>query len=130
MITIPYKNIPGVAPSPVLDIEIESTCQNPPTPKMLSAIIDTGCDFSIIPRYEAKQLNLIPKGVVMISFGGPALHYVKYEIKINVPHTQPLPKCYVAAYPTKEIILGRNIINYWKIELNGSAIPIPTLTIY
>ena len=132
MITIPYNTTyrPKNPPIPILDIDLESTCKNPPPPKPLSAIIDTGCDYSIIPDSEAKTLKLIQRGIEYIDFGLGPKKYPRYELRLNVSNVKSLPKCYAVATPTKETILGRNIINYWRIELDGTTTPVPTLTIY
>lgn len=132
MFTVSYSvaNTPPIVPIPVLDIQVESTCKNPPPAKTLTAVVDTGCDFSVIPDFLVRNLKLVQKGIELLDFGAGPTKYPKFEVKINVQNTQPLPKCYIVAVPMKETILGRNIINYWKIKLDGTAIPIPTLTIY
>jgi hypothetical protein len=108
-------------PAPFLELTIRKTGRNAAEVTVL-ALVDSGADATMIPittlqtikaRYvETRQM----RGIT-----GVAYPVDLYTIAVQIgPHLVPAVRA-IAAAPDGEIIVGRDILNYLIVTLNGPA---------
>ena len=93
---------------------------------VLPALLDTGCDISIIPLGSANELGLEVKGTgTLEGVTGDVADLPTFEVYLSVnPNAQE--KLEVMGWHEDFAILGRDILNNYHITLDG---PNLTLTI-
>lgn len=118
-----------VPPIPTLTIYISS----PATDTWLgplTAIVDSGADFCIVPLQLLKDIGAnAERSAIIASQWDDRISVKIYVVDIRIG-TSTLPGVEVAGDPTtNEIILGRNLLNYLDIELNGPQLELRLLNI-
>lgn len=89
---------------------------------VLSALVDSGADATMIPVALLKQVNAIKRQRVFIrgisgKRTGPSL----YTISLQVAHYERKRMNVVGNEETDDIILGRDILNHFVTTLDGLA---------
>lgn len=116
-------------PMPVLHIEISSPSEDDWHGPYLS-IVDSGADFSIAPMALLNSIDApIDHSSAIRSPWGERQAVDVYEIDVRIANAV-LPRIWVAGDPTTDqILLGRNLLNYLDIELDGPKLELRLLNI-
>jgi predicted aspartyl protease len=114
-----YSPYPGSALIPIIhDIDF-----NEPLAKIAfvaEAVIDTGADFSIIPGKLISQYRLPVRDYIPVSWpDGTTKICDVYILQVGVPGLAALTEIFLD-YGFDEVILGRPILNRWRIILDPS----------
>ena len=118
---INYSNL-AFPPIPVLDITLSVPMKDEWSEPFL-AIVDSGADFSIIPLDYLKSIRPpIVKPAILSSQWGDKISVHLYEVDLRIGDLI-LPSVDVAGDPSsKEILLGRNVLNRLDLRLEGPAL--------
>ena len=83
--------------------------------------IDTGASRTVIPDYLVNALHLkkTRESVVKTVSGAESTHY-NYFVSIQIGNIQ-FDRFEVVAMPKKYVLLGRDLINLWKLEIDGKT---------
>jgi predicted aspartyl protease len=109
--------------------------ENPPAPFVLAVVsnpdgsasasdlpakVDTGADQTVIPSALAGQLALKEVGrLVLAGLGGHRTELPLYEIRLVIRELAPIVIEVAASDGEPHIILGRDVLNRYKIVLDG-----------
>lgn len=117
--TSSYSSYPGGAPIPV----IHQASFNEPIRKVAflgEAIIDTGADFSNIPSEVIDQYRLHVRDYLLVDLpDGTTKTCRVYLLEVSVPGLATLTERFID-YGFDEIMLGRPVLNCWRIVLDPS----------
>ncbi len=108
-------------PMPVVEIGV-SIPGNPQTEKLLTALIDSGSDGTLIPTDILEEIGAryVRAGQIR-GILGDSLPVDIYLVSLRIgSHTIHAVRV-VAASEDAEIILGRNVLNHLVVTLNGLA---------
>ena len=91
------------------------------------AQLDTAADWTVLPQLIVDQLGIQPvRTVDLVGFGGLPAQYPVFEVMLMLPTFTPI-RVEVTAFANEPwILLGRNVLNQYKITLDG---PLLRLTI-
>jgi len=116
---IPYNTIFN-PPAPFLTISISAIYQKEPT-LTIDCLLDTGADISVIPQALANSLNLDPTGLMIVEgFNSERQKLPLFAIDATI-ETKTLAGIEVLAYQTDYAILGRDVLNRFRLLLDGPA---------
>ncbi len=81
--------------------------------------IDTGASHTVIPDYLVNTLHLkkTRETVVKTVSGMESTHY-NYFVSIQIGNIK-FDRFEVVAMPKEYVLLGRDLINLWKLEIDG-----------
>ena len=106
-------------PAPVLEISLGLPGQNPMVGPLIG-LVDTGADATYVPNNLLQQIGapFINRGIVRSQWGehrAIKLHAVSIQVGQFV-----IPVVTVISDTSgNEIVLGRNFLNRWQINLDG-----------
>ncbi|MGQ0603677.1 MAG: retroviral-like aspartic protease family protein [Anaerolineales bacterium] len=113
-------------PAPFLDIQIEHPTQ-PQRVAQLYAKVDTGADISVIPLSVAQALGLEVAGEVSaMGFNRQVNTYTVYITRLIFPSGQRA-HVHVLATVSDETVLGRDVLNHFRLLLDGPALTLEIL---
>jgi predicted aspartyl protease len=102
---------------------IHATCRCPKTANELSdfpAQLDTGSDRTVIPARIAEELNLVPVQELLVAgLGGEPQALPSYLLDIEIRGFQSLRIEVVAHQEEPYVLLGRDVLNHFRILLDG-----------
>ncbi|MCX7642734.1 MAG: hypothetical protein N2116_02850, partial [Armatimonadetes bacterium] len=105
-------------PAPVVDVTFLSPA-DPSLNFLAKALLDTGADISVVPNWLPFGPQLMPVGEVsVVGIDGIPNRFVLYELNLAIGELS-LQSLRVAAAPTTEFILGRDVTNQTDIRLNS-----------
>ena len=105
----------GTAPhSPILGITIQNVAGDSCD---ASGLIDTGADRTLITKEIVERLDLRSKGRVEMGGIGGKCWVNKYSVHVKTDFTR-FEKVVVRG-PSEEILIGRDLINQWRLEIDG-----------
>jgi len=83
--------------------------------------IDTGASHTVIPDYLVNTLNLkkTDETIVKSVTGMETTHY-NYSVSIEIGGIK-FDSFEVVAMPKDYVLLGRDLINLWKLEIDGKT---------
>jgi len=83
--------------------------------------IDTGADTTVIPDYLVTTLNLKKTGesTVIDVRRNTSTHY-RYFVSIQIGDIK-FNSFEVVAMPRDNVLIGRDLINLWKLKLDGKS---------
>lgn len=111
-------------PAPFVDICI-SPPLSPALGQPLRAKLDTAADLSCIPAELVEQLGLLPTRTVRVEgYDGIEAMVYTYTVTLEVAAAR-FRHLEVVSIPEKYALLGRDVLNYFYIQLNG-----PNLTFH
>jgi predicted aspartyl protease len=86
-----------------------------------SALIDTGADISNVPANLVRQYHLPIRNWedVWSPEDGSIKKFPVYLLKVEIPNLRPIAERFID-YGFEEVILGRNLLNRWRIVLDPS----------
>jgi hypothetical protein len=89
-------------------------------PLTVSALVDTGADCTCLPYDYLESLQLIPNGPTRVETATGAVESsFLYSVDLEF-HQRHFPMITVVQVPTgSEAIMGRNVIQAFRLELNG-----------
>ncbi len=84
------------------------------------ALIDTGADLTVIPGRLVDDLGLIPfDSVSAIGFGGQLLALPTYMVVVCIRGLNPITIKVLASYDEHYSLLGRDVLNRFRLSLDG-----------
>ncbi len=93
----------------------------------INAKLDTGADITAIPSKVVEQLNLRHSGEMAFEdFDGHLFHKNIYAVHIKLPTGQH-GKINVLTIPSDHVLLGRDVINQFRLLLDGPALTLEIL---
>jgi hypothetical protein len=105
-------------PAPFLDIVVCYPDEPTLTVNIL-AKIDTAADVSAMPAVLVNQLKLpITRKLLIEGYEGVPAHVLTYGVVFEVARAR-FKGLRVVAFPDDYVLLGRDILNYFYIKLNG-----------
>jgi hypothetical protein len=105
-------------PAPFIEIAIHHP-ENLEQVARLQAKIDTGADISAIPAPLVSQLRLSVASKIMIEgYNGVAATMPSYNVLVEVAGIR-FKNCEVIDFPDPYVLLGRDILNHFYVQLNG-----------
>ncbi len=125
-LTFTYRAINSRTPAEVrLDITLkypDRSGQTIPlgiTDKVINSLLDTGSPVTLVPLSCLQAIKAPKTGFTdFLGFGNEtAREYVYYWVKIEIAGRSHYVE--VAAWPDDFVLLGRDVINLYIIELNG-----------
>ena len=109
-------------PGPFLEIIIRHP-RLPAKFQIVPAKLDTGADISAIPQRIVDELELLPVRTLLIEgYDGSQTAIDTYAVTIEAAKA-PFRQTEVILIPEEHALLGRDLLNFFYIQLNG-----PTLT--
>jgi hypothetical protein len=105
------------APFAVLTIEtLDGAVSIPNQPAQL----DMAADWTVLPQSIVNQLGVAATGTVdLMGFGGVPAQYPVFQIKLALPTFSPIVLEVTAHGNEPWILLGRDVLNLYKITLDG-----------
>lgn len=86
----------------------------------LPARVDTGADRTIVPTQLAVQLGLDEvERLTFVSLGGQQVELAVHEVQLVVRDLDPIIVKVAASDGEPYILLGRDVLNQYKIVLDG-----------
>ena len=108
-------------PGPFLDIIIRHP-RSPAKFQSVPAKLDTGADVSAIPQRIADELELLPTRTILIEgYDGSQTIIETYTVTIEAATARFL-QVEVILIPDESALLGRDLLNFFYIQLNGPAL--------
>jgi len=108
----------GRPPAPFLEIIV----RHPGEPTLavnILAKIDTAADVSAIPAMLVNQLGLpITRKLLVEGYEGVPALVITYGVVFEVAQAR-FKGLRVVAFPDDYVLLGRDILNYFYVQLNG-----------
>jgi predicted aspartyl protease len=108
--------------SPALPVvEIALWTEHHAEPLTLTALVDSGADATMVPLRSLRQLNA-KKGDRQIMRDASGLRYMVDSYLVNVTLAGHNLQLHVLSDRSNEqVLLGRDILNYFVVTLNGLA---------
>lgn len=105
-------------PAPFVEVIIQHP-ENLELSTRLQAKIDTGADISAIPTSLVSQLQLpVASKMLVEGYDGVSATVSSYSALFEIADTR-FENWEVIVFPDNYILLGRDILNYFYIQLNG-----------
>jgi predicted aspartyl protease len=116
---IPYnKDIDP--PAPFVTIQVSPVNQGENI-LAVDCLMDTGADLSVMPQRLVSALNLAPEDSIIVEgFDGERQELPLFAVNIVIENSI-LTGLEVTAYPMNHAILGRDILNHFRLLLDGPA---------
>jgi hypothetical protein len=85
----------------------------------IQAKIDTGADVSAIPTSLIPQLQLpVASNLLIEGYDGVSVRVLSYSVLLEIADHR-FENWEVIAFPDDYVLLGRDILNYFYVQLNG-----------
>lgn len=121
----PYSDL-FEPPAPFLTAQVSTLADDAPS-SSLPALVDTGADTNLIPATLIGQLRLAESGYMRVqSYEGEPRQTPAYDIIIRVAQFK-LVGLPVVAFSADYILLGRDVLNYLRLLLDGPALTLEIL---
>lgn len=86
------------------------------------SVIDSGADLSNLPESIVRQFNIPARDWEDVFWPDNTIQRRPvYLLKAEVPHLRPITERFID-YGFPEVIIGRNLLNRWRIVLDPSHI--------
>jgi hypothetical protein len=84
--------------------------------------LDSGADTTVIPHWLAAELRLSPRGHTWTrAFDGSLSRRAAYYVRMRVQGFDlPIVRCIAAERDT--LLLGRNVLNHFRVVLDGGSL--------
>jgi hypothetical protein len=106
-------------PAPVVRVRIANLASPSRHVGDVAALIDSGADMSVVPARMARQIALVPKGIVQVQGyrDGEVEPRPEYFVRISYErHEVELP---VVGDECPEVLLGRDFLRHFVVRLDG-----------
>lgn len=120
---ISYDHTQYDPPAPILPVIASRPLGNATTPRReLRALGDTGADLSCIPIDVVSELDLAPVGEIEVSgYDGRTQVKPVFAVSLAVAGLPPRIFRVIPLDGAEETILGRDVLNLLRIQLDGPA---------
>ncbi|MBI2919235.1 MAG: retroviral-like aspartic protease family protein [Chloroflexi bacterium] len=117
MTTYPYDSAFNPA-APMVDVQVSRPYS--PAFETVPAMVDTGCDITAVPHDLVERLGLKRVGEIPLRevLGGDRVRGPVYLASLEL-EGHPLGTIQVTACNDNCILLGRDVLNDWKVTLDG-----------
>jgi hypothetical protein len=89
----------------------------------LPALVDSGADRTVIPVFIAEELSLEQSGTFAAAGLGSALQRLQsYFVQLGIRDLSPRPTEVVAITGEDYVILGRDVLNRYRVILDGPGL--------
>jgi predicted aspartyl protease len=86
----------------------------------LLAQLDTGADRTVVPLEVVEQLSLASSGVALVAgLGGEIEEARLYDVRLAIAGFSPLAVEVLANAGEPWVLLGRDVLNHFRIVLDG-----------
>ena len=84
--------------------------------------IDTGSDYTVIPESAAQELGLKRTGgkIIIRTANEQTIECNRYFVSVQIGHIK-FERLRVITMPKDYALIGRDLINLWKLELDGKS---------
>lgn len=108
-------------PAPFADVLILHPSDHEQT-RHIRGKLDSGADISVIPEEVADELQLIPAREVQTrGYDGATRDIQSYFVALEV-EGYPIPLVEVVASRRADVLLGRDVLNHFRITLDGKML--------
>lgn len=108
-------------PAPVVEVVVQHPV-NRRRRAILPALFDTGADVSALPALVIERLQLYEMHRMLVAgIDGKLQRVFTYGVHIHLPQSIQMP-VEVIASGHEFVILGRDVLNQLKIQLDGPAL--------
>lgn len=117
---IPYDDRHYQPPAPVATLTLRTIDGTNITVANVVALVDTGADVTLLPRWAIEQLGLQPKvddSVQLAWFDGSTHSAESVELEVSFQGGRFQGRYALVDQPHG--ILGRNLLNYFRIQFDG-----------
>jgi clan AA aspartic protease len=84
---------------------------------VVTALVDTGADISVIPQHIARQLRLpFVRRIQVFGVDGSARFATVNSVEVEIPGFQDLVEAVAFG---NEALIGRDLLNRWVAHLDG-----------
>ena len=118
----PYDGQLYQPPAPVASLTLRTLDGRDQTVADVSAVLDTGADVTLIPRWAVEQLGLIPKtdeDVKLAGFDGTIRLAESVELEVSFQGGRFQGRFALVDQPHG--IVGRNLLNHFRLLFDGPA---------
>jgi predicted aspartyl protease len=107
-------------PRPELSVRVRNPQRRGDSNSLVSidAFIDSGADMTCIPQSTLQNLGNLPKGHVTVQGINDKRKVTTYFVDIEIVDDELL-RIEVVAAPHSKAVIGRDILNKYKVVLNG-----------
>jgi predicted aspartyl protease len=113
---IPYDEIRR-PPAPVLPIRVKPVGSTRAV--LLTALVDSGADLTVIPIRTAEELHLTEVARIRVTGVGGAPHHVAaYAVEVETAGIASLARVVALG---ESALVGRDLLNQWTVILRGPA---------
>lgn len=104
-------------PAPVLSLRLRGPNTEPVV--VLTALVDTGADITVIPQNLARRLGLpFVRGIRILGVGGFSRHATVHSAEVEVAGMRDILE--VVAFGS-EALVGRDLLNRWVVRFDGPS---------
>jgi Aspartyl protease len=106
-------------PGPFVLVRIGPSAGTPASDSQL-AQLDCGADRTVVTSELVQQLQLVPSGLALVAgLGGEVEESPLYDVSLTLAGFQPLSVEVFASEGEPWVLLGRDVLNRYRIVLDG-----------
>jgi hypothetical protein len=115
-------NISVTPPAPFVYVTISSRDGSRETGNV-AAQLDTAADKTVVPWEVVQELRATPDGEIpLMGLGGQIAHFPTFFLHLPVHDNKPIAVEVVASPEEPHILLGRDVLNSFRILLDGPGL--------
>jgi hypothetical protein len=108
-------------PAPVVRVRVANLASPSREAGDVAALIDTGADMSVVPAGLARQVALVPKGIVYVQGYRTGEAEPRPEYFVRITHDRHAVELPVVGDECPELLLGRDFLRHFTVRLDGPA---------
>ena len=106
-------------PAPVVRVRIANLATPSRHVSDVAALIDSGADMSVVPARVARQIALVPKGIVQVRGYREEEAEPRPEYFVRISYERHVVELPVVGDECTEVLLGRDFLGHLVIRLDG-----------
>jgi predicted aspartyl protease len=106
-------------PGPFASVTVTDPASGQSVPDQ-AAQLDTAADRTVLPERIVNQLGLVPvRHIALVGFGGVPALFPVFPVTLVLPTLTPISVEVTAQADEPWILLGRDVLNRYKVLLDG-----------